>query len=177
MGVTVVLEDGTALVGLTVAFSCIGLSVLTQDPFFDALGSVFIGILLGAIAVFLVRKNVSLLSTRSASKVNRDIIFGILSKSPMVERVDAIKAIQMGADTIKIGAEIQFNAEAIAKKYLTPIALTELLEKSNDLVEFEKLLINYGAACVEGVGDEVDKLEAEIKIKLPEAKHVDLEPS
>jgi len=177
MGVTVVLEDGTALVGLTVAFSCIGLSMITQDPFYDALGSVSIGVLLGAIAFFLVRKNLSLLSTRSASKTNRDIIFGILSKSPLVERVDEVKTIQMGADTIKIGAEIQFNADAIAKKYLTPEMIQEIRNHSENDTEFEKILIKYGASCVEGVGDEVDNLEAQIRQTLPEAKHVDLEPS
>jgi hypothetical protein len=47
----------------------------------------------------------------------------------------------------------------------------------NDSQEFERLLIQYGARCVEGVGDEVDKLEAELRKKLPQAKHVDLEPS
>jgi hypothetical protein len=32
----------------------------------------------------------------------------------------------MGADTIKIGAEIQFNAPAVARKYLLPEALKEM---------------------------------------------------
>lgn len=177
MSVTVVLEDGTALLGLTIAFSCIGLSLYTQNPFYDALGSVIIGGLLGCIATFLIRKNLTLLSSRSASQVNRDIIFGILSKSPMVERVDAIKTIQMGADTIKIGAEIQFNATAVAMKHLKPDLVEELKNNINDGDAFEKVLLKYGAACVEGVGDEVDKLEDEIKLMLPAAKHVDLEPS
>jgi hypothetical protein len=34
----------------------------------------------------------------------------------------------MGADTIKIGAEIQFNAEAVAKKYLTAQSVVDMKE-------------------------------------------------
>jgi zinc transporter 9 len=45
--VTVVLEDGTALLGLNIAFSCIALSFITNDPFYDACGSVIIGCMLG----------------------------------------------------------------------------------------------------------------------------------
>lgn len=41
------MEDGAALVGLATALGCISLTVITGNPFFDALGSVLIGSLLG----------------------------------------------------------------------------------------------------------------------------------
>jgi hypothetical protein len=53
----------------------------------------FSHLVLGLIAVFLVRKNLSLLSARSASKESREIIFGVLSKNPLVEKVDSMKAV------------------------------------------------------------------------------------
>jgi len=40
----------------------------------------------------------------------------------------------------------------------------------------ETLLVEYGNAVVNGIGDEVDRIEADIQKKVPEVKHVELEP-
>lgn len=118
MGVAVVMEDGAALVGLATALGCISLTVITGNPFFDALGSVLIGSLLGFIAVFLIRKNASLLSTRSIQPRKLLLLSKVLQDDPMVAKFDHIKAVQLGVDTIRFGADIEFDGKAVAKKYL-----------------------------------------------------------
>lgn len=46
-GVAVIMEDGAALVGITLGFACIAASYVTGNPVFDAVGSILIGTLLG----------------------------------------------------------------------------------------------------------------------------------
>ncbi len=63
----VLLEDTGALLGLVFALLGVGLAVWTGDARFDALGSIAIGILLGAIAFVLAAEMKSLLIGESAS--------------------------------------------------------------------------------------------------------------
>ncbi|MET0191670.1 MAG: cation transporter, partial [Pseudonocardia sediminis] len=57
----VLLEDFGALIGLAFALGGVGLTVLTDDPVWDAVGTLCIGTLLGVIAVILVIEMKSLL--------------------------------------------------------------------------------------------------------------------
>lgn len=56
-GVAVIMEDGAALLGISIGLVCLGLTYWTGNPMFDALGSVLIGSLLGFFAIFLINKN------------------------------------------------------------------------------------------------------------------------
>ena len=63
----VLLEDLGALVGLVLALLGVGLTMLTDNPVFDALGTICIGILLGVIAVILIIEMKSLLIGEGAT--------------------------------------------------------------------------------------------------------------
>src|SRR5436190_7075015 len=49
----VVLEDFGALVGLVIALAAVSTSIITDDPLYDAIGTLLIGLLLSSIAVIL----------------------------------------------------------------------------------------------------------------------------
>ncbi len=57
----VLLEDISALVGLTIALTAVGLAAITRNGVWDALGSIVIGALLMVVAVLIARDTHSLL--------------------------------------------------------------------------------------------------------------------
>jgi cation diffusion facilitator family transporter len=101
----VLLEDLGALVGLVLALLGVGLSVLTGDPVFDAIGTICIGLLLGVIAVILIIEMKSLLIGEGAApKVLTAIVSAI--ESGEVQRVIHIKTQYLGPEELLVAAKI-----------------------------------------------------------------------
>ena len=70
----VLMEDLAAVLGVTVAATCMGLTSYLDNPMFDAIGSLLVGGLLGAVASFIIYTNVAALIGRSISQENLDNI-------------------------------------------------------------------------------------------------------
>ena len=77
----VLLEDTGALVGLVFALVGVGLTVLTGDPVWDGIGTVAIGVLLGAIALMLMVEMHSLLIGEGATKEEDHAIRTVLEQT------------------------------------------------------------------------------------------------
>lgn len=60
----VLLEDAAAVIGVTVAAACMGLSSLSHSPIPDAVGSLLVGGILGTVASFIIYTNVAALVGR-----------------------------------------------------------------------------------------------------------------
>jgi cation diffusion facilitator family transporter len=101
----VLLEDLGALVGLVLALLGVGLSVLTGDPVWDAIGTICIGVLLGAIAIILIVEMKSLLIGEGAAP---QVLTGIVSalESGEVQRVIHIKTQYLGPEEMLVAAKI-----------------------------------------------------------------------
>jgi cation diffusion facilitator family transporter len=101
----VLLEDAGALLGLVFALGGVGLSAVTGDPIWDGIGTVMIGVLLGAIAITLIIEMKSLLIGEGATESELATIVGELARG-QVERVIHIRTQYLGPDELLVAAKL-----------------------------------------------------------------------
>lgn len=117
--VVVLGEDVAALIGLALAFGFVSLTALTGDPKFDAMGSIAIGVVLVAVAIFIAIRIKGLIVGRSAEADVEDAIREEIQRSPGIERVFRAITMQFGPQ-VMLAAKVQMKAgmsveEAIAR--------------------------------------------------------------
>ena len=176
MAVAVLLEDAAAVTGVMLAGASIGLFILTGNPIWDAIGSIIIAILLGVVAIFLMVKNRKALLGQTVTSGMSDGVMAVLKSDDAVEAVHDVKATIMGADSFRFKAEIDFDGQTIAKRWLEKQDVAAIYARATqDQESFEAFVHTLGEDLCEALGDEVDRIEARIKQAVPAAKHVDLE--
>jgi zinc transporter 9 len=196
--VAVLLEDSAAVLGVLLAGSCLSLTHMLNNPVYDAFGSICIGTLLGSVALFLVKRNSGLLVGRlnqvrhlciylttysngyyrtiDANKLRR--IIEIIEDDVMVRSIHDIKAVDLGANTIRFKAEVNFDGREVARAHVNKLDLEELLMKVSRLrtsADLEQFLLNHGEQVIDGLAVEVDRIERNVKKANPDCRHVDLE--
>ncbi|MFV0471467.1 MAG: cation diffusion facilitator family transporter [Paludibacteraceae bacterium] len=116
--VVVLGEDVAALTGLFLALVAVLLAWYTENPIFDAAGSITIGVLLIVVSVFLGIKVKGLLIGQSSDKESRDEISTFLNNRVEIEKVLNVITLQFGADimvAIKAKMRKTTNIEELAK--------------------------------------------------------------
>ena len=176
MGVAVVLEDASAVLGIGIAAGCIGLTQVTGNAVWDGVGSVAIGVLLGTSAVFLIDRNRRFLlgPTPPTEAVSR--MLEVLEQNPVVDRILDVKVSQLGAEEMRFKAEITFDGRELARRILTDRDLRAAWSALDGPEALERLLVDFGGEVTDAIGDEVDRIEQKLGEAAPEARHVDLEP-
>ncbi|XVV02988.1 cation diffusion facilitator family transporter [Actinosynnema sp. CA-248983] len=104
----VLLEDLGALVGLILALFGVGLTMITGNPVWDAVGTISIGVLLGVIAIILIVEMKSLLIGEGAAPAELDVIVDELAAGK-VQRVIHIRTQYIGPDELLVAAKIALN--------------------------------------------------------------------
>lgn len=104
----VLLEDFAALIGLVFALLGVGLTVITGNGIFDAIGTLFIGTLLILVAVVLGIETKSLLVGEGATVADAAAIRGAINDHPDVEALIHIKTLYLGPDELLVGAKVAF---------------------------------------------------------------------
>jgi cation diffusion facilitator family transporter len=106
----VLLEDTGALTGLAFALLGVGLTVITGNPLFDALGTIMIGLLLVAIAIVLGVETKSLLVGEGAGQADYDRIVDAIGAGDEIEKIIHMKTLYLGPDELMVAAKIALNA-------------------------------------------------------------------
>ena len=177
MNTAVLLEDGAALVGVGIAASAIGLSAYTGNPMYDALGSLAVGGILAGVATFLIQKNRAALLGKSIPPDQLRDIRRVLENDPMVHSVHGLRAITIGANSVRLSADINVDANALAAS-AWPSPPDETLAELKAIGSPEELHLWQKSASLQLVGqlgDEVDRLERLVVSVYPEVRYIELE--
>jgi len=121
----VILEDIAALLGLVFAFAGVGLAVLTNEPIWDAIGTLAIGALLIAVAIVLGIETSSLLVGEGATDKDTQKIAKALRESEGVEEIIHMKTLYLGPDELMVAAKIAVKSTDKAKDIANAIDIAE----------------------------------------------------
>ena len=112
----ILLEDLAALIGLALAFGGVGLTVITHNPIWDAIGTLAIGGLLILVAIVLGLETSSLLVGEGATAEDTGKIREALKNTDGVESVIHMKTLYLGPDELMVGAKIAISATSTGKQ-------------------------------------------------------------
>jgi cation diffusion facilitator family transporter len=121
----VLLEDTAALLGLLFAFFGVTMTVVTDEPRWDGVGTLAIALLLAAVALILAIEMKSLLIGESASAVDVDAICTALLDGPEVSRVIHLRTMHLGPEELLVGAKIAIEHSDTAEDIVRGIDAAE----------------------------------------------------
>ena len=105
----VLAEDTTALFGLGIALLAVVLRGITGHSFWDALGSLLIGILLGAVSIALASVTHGLLIGQTAPTDDHADVLALTEGTPGVARVTQLLSVHLGPEVVVLTMKVAFE--------------------------------------------------------------------
>jgi cation diffusion facilitator family transporter len=105
----VLLEDSAALIGILIALAATWASVTFHEPRFDGIGSLLIGIVLAAVAIFLAKESKDLLIGERADPAMQQGIISIAQGMEGVLRVNGLLTTQMAPTEVVAALSLEFE--------------------------------------------------------------------
>lgn len=108
---TVLLEDIAAVLGMLFAFVGIALSVVFENPAYDSVASILIGVLMASFAIVLVRETTSLLIGEGLSKDEIEAVVFIVEEDAAVIKCGRVLSMYMGPADMVLNLDVTFDDE------------------------------------------------------------------
>jgi len=105
----VFLEDSAALIGIVIAFAGTWAAQALQDPVYDGVASIAIGLLLAAVAVFLARENKKLLIGEAARPALERGIGRIAREEHAVQALNGMLTFQVSPNQVIAALSLHFR--------------------------------------------------------------------
>jgi cation diffusion facilitator family transporter len=122
----VLLEDFAALIGLIFALFGVGLTLLTHNGVWDAVGTALIGILLVTVAIALSVEMKSLLLGEAGSVENVRLIEEAIARSDGVDRIIHMRTLHVGPEELLVAAKVAVTTTDTADEIADAINRAEL---------------------------------------------------
>jgi divalent metal cation (Fe/Co/Zn/Cd) transporter len=119
------LEDSAAETGLVLALGGVVLSLVTDNPIWDGIGTLSIGIVLLIVAIVLCVEMRSLLLGEGATRHDVELIRRAVNASPHVRRLIHMRTMHLGPEDLLVAAKIELEGVADAPGVCTAIDETE----------------------------------------------------
>ncbi len=174
--IAVLYEDSVAVLGVLVALISITLTELTQNPLWDALGSIMVGMLLAWVAVALIRKNRKYLIGVNIPNHVRERVIEIIEEDPAIDKVMDFKSSILDIGSYHIKCEVEFNGSALMREITEHSNLKQQFETTcGDYEGFLRFLVDYADRIPRLIGTRIDEIEKRVQNELPEIRHIDIE--
>jgi zinc transporter 9 len=192
--VTIIVEDSVATFGVLVALVGISLSSFYQNPLFDQISCVTVGLLMGMSAVALASINRQFLLGKSIDLDTQKKIGEIITSRAAIgkqififlffffflfrlESLYNVKSRWEGPVTFGYKAEVDFNgvyfAQLLQARYR--VQLRELVAK-NEFEQIELLLEQHSEDVTRAIEMEVFQIQKEIRKVVPQCEWIELAP-
>jgi len=122
----VLLEDLAALIGLLFALFGVGLTLLTHNGIWDAVGTALIGLLLVTVAITLSVEMKSLLLGEAGSTENVRLIEDAIGGSNGVDRIIHMRTLHVGPEELLVAAKVAVTTTDTADEIADTINRAEL---------------------------------------------------
>jgi cation diffusion facilitator family transporter len=126
----VLLEDFGAEIGLLIALSAITATLVTDDPIWDGVGTLAIGMLLSVIAIVLASEMKSLLLGETASPEVEARIRTAIEADAAVERLIHMRTQHIAPDELLIGAKVSFRDDLAVNELAAAVNRVETAVRS-----------------------------------------------
>lgn len=107
--VVISIEDTAAMIGLAVALAGTAAVQISGNPLFDGAASVLIGVLLGAMSIFLANEMRKLLVGESIGRVKLRAVQEVLSQQKGITGIGDIFSMQLGRNACLIAVRVDFD--------------------------------------------------------------------
>lgn len=128
-------EDAAALIGLALAGGAIAMHQITGLAAWDAVGSILVGVLLGIVALILIKRNVAFLVGTNASPTVRTRVGRALLASAQIQRVTYLHIEYVGPNRLFIVAEVDLAGDAREHDVARRMRAIEQQIEANAVVE------------------------------------------
>nr|WP_256466898.1 cation diffusion facilitator family transporter [Bradyrhizobium sp. 1] len=112
----VLLEDSAALIGIVIAAAATAAAALLEQPVWDGVGSILIGVLLGGTSIALARESKSLLIGEPADPELARSIIALARRSPGVLRANGLLTVQLSPTEVVAALSVEFSDDRRANE-------------------------------------------------------------